>query len=321
MRKCICFCLLILFLIGSLSLSGCMTPKEESLDFQVLPIEQVNYNNYMGMSRLDYKGNKIAWANHSLTVVDDTGEHDHFSGISEPFQLLNDRIVFLKGNELFWYSPEHDKKHCISWDVSQFIATEEGVFYTTQGELYRYSWTQASSEQLQQNIELFYLHHDRLYAIDADMHLMVLDDQDRWEYLCTITTPLEIPMQFMPQGDFLITKYCNELVYTNIYTGATESIAFTQDSYANNKINYICDDQHLYVSFQATKTNGSLVRDIDHADNGVWYIDAQRNTPQKLCEEVFQELYLFEGNQLFGVIGNQIYQIDTVTGEVQEITR
>ena len=72
-------------------------------------------------------------------------------------------------------------------------------------------------------------------------------------------------------------------------------------------------------SFQATRTDGSIVTDAESSDNGVWIVDPVIWETQKLCEETFGELYLF-GDTLIGRDDDGAYQISMKTGELTRIS-
>lgn len=294
------------------------------LDIQVYPIEQVNYNNYITDNKLDYKGNQFAWQSGSsftskLTVLNSNGEYTVFSGITSSFQILNDRIVYKKGDKLLQRSLSDQQEQCIAQEVSEFVATENAAFYLVGSTIFQYRWMDRNTARLKDNIMQFYIHNDRLHAIEQNGSLIRLEDDGTWQNLCMLQIT-EYPFYVMPQGDFVISRFRNELVYTNIYTGRAETICLSEGDYANHRICFICDDQQLFVSFQATRTDGSIVRDISNADNGVWCVNFQRKQRKKLCDDTFDQLYLFANKQLFGVKDNQLFQIDTETGDVEKIS-
>ena len=293
-------------------------------DIKIEPVCQVNYNNYMTDNRLDYKGNQFAWQNGSsfspkLYLLNNDGEYTVHSGVTKPFQLLTDCVVFIKNNDLFKYQFSDQTEQRIAQKVSTFLATEDAVFYRIGSTLFRYHWTDANATELKDYVDQFYIHQDQLYIIDHNGCLMRLKDDGTWQELCLVQIEA-YPFRVMPQGDFIITQDCNELVFTNIYTGARETIRLSQGDYANNQISFICNDQQLFVSFQATQTDGSIVRDIAHTDNGVWRFNSQTRRLEKLCDSTFDELYLFSDNELFGIKDGQLFQIDTKTGAVKAMT-
>lgn len=296
----------------------------EALHIQVCPIAQVNYNNYIADNKLDYKGNQFAWQNgyafaSKMTVLNSNGEYTVHSGITNPFQILDDCVVYKQGDKLLQRSLSNQQEQCIAREVSDFVATENAVFYLAGSTLFQHSWMDRNTAKLKDNIVQFYIHNDQLHVIDQNGYLMRLEVDGTWQDLCMLQIT-EYPFCVMPQGNFVISLRCNELVYTDIYTGATETICLSKGHYGNNRICFICDDQQLFVSFQATQTDGSIVRDIPHTDNGIWCVNFQTKQIDKLCNDTFDQLYLFAEKQLFGVKDNQLFQIDTEIGDVEIIS-
>lgn len=318
-------CLLILVSVGILLILITQSRNAVALDMEVVPISQVNYNNYITENRLDYKENSVAWQNSSLfgeklTLLNENGEYSVIPKVAKPFQLLQKRVVFLKNGELIQYSFGEEQKYTIANNVSRFIAMEQAVFYLTDSALFQYSWEQKNAVLLKNNIVFFYVHQKSVYSIDAKGQLMRLNDDWSWQDLCLLQIN-SYPFYVMPQGDCLISRQGNKLCYINIYTGITETIRLAEGDYANNRIGFVCDDDNLFVSFQATKTYGSIVKNITNDINGVWSIDFHTKETRKICEDVFDQLYLFEGNRLFGVKNNQLYQINTESGSLKIIAQ
>lgn len=302
--------------------------KADTLDMDVVPISQVNYNNYIIDNRLDYKGNRVAWQNSSLfgeklTLLNKKGEYSVIQEGAESFQLLQERVIFLKNGKLIQHSFWEGQNYTIADNVSSFVAMEQAVFYLADSALFQYSWAQKNTVLLKSNIDSFYVHKETVYIIEAKGHkgqLMRLKDDGSWQDLCLIQIPF-YPLYVMPQGDYVISQSGNELRYINIYTGITETVRLAEGDYINNRINFICDDDYLYVSFQATETDGSIVKNIANDNNGVWSADFQTKQKRKICDDVFDRLYLFEGNRLFGVKSNQLYQINTGNGSLKIIAQ
>lgn len=325
-KKVLCIGLAIgLLVVGSLLvclLINSARPVRITMD--VKPAGQINYNNYIVDNRLDYKNNQFAWQNNSLfgsklTLLSDSDTPSVLSGITAPFQLLKDRVVFIKNGNLLVRMLSGKQDKCISEKTTSFIAREDAVLYLSEGMLLQYNWFDQNTSVLGENVYQFFIHQDQLYVVNLDEQLLRLEQNGTWCKLYAFQMT-SYPFCVMPQGNSVVYLKNNELQYVDILTGISETVCLTDGNYANNRINFICDDNSLFVSFQATETDGSIVKDVDHANNGVWSVDHQTKEKEKVCNETFSQLYLFEGNQLFGVKDDKLYQIDTESGNVTQIS-
>lgn len=326
-KNVLCIILIVGILVALLSLGFTIyiVQKPDDITLTVEPVEQVNYNNYLNDNQLDFKGNHFAWLNRSvfnsqLTLLTNNGEVSNISGVSAPFQLLKDRIVFIKNRTLQSHMINSQDNQMLAENVSSFIALPDIVLYQSDGHLYRYDWDGGKSLLLYENVQQFYIHQDQVYVIDSSFRLVRQNTDGTWTELVTLSVNA-LPVRFLQQGDFVVYNEINRLVFVDITTGATEVVQLVDGGYANNRMNFICDDARLFVSFQATTTDGSLVTDIDHVNNGLWSINPQTKEKTKLCEDVFEQLYLFEGNHLFGVRNNDLFQIDINTGAVTKVSK
>ena len=227
--------------------------------------------------------------------------------------------MFIKNGNLNQriYSNTQDIR--IAVNVSSFIAFKNGVLFLTEDTLFQYDWCTASSNAIGENVYSFFIHHNYIYVVDYDGNLMRLETDGTWVKLYTFQVP-SYPFYVMPQGGTVIYRAYNELRFVDLATGKTEAVRLANDNYANNRVNFICDDSRLFVSFQATTTNGSIVTDVQNTSNGVWFIDPKTKEMEKLCDDVFEQLYLFDANQLFGVKNDHLFQINIETGLVTKVS-
>lgn len=290
--------------------------RSETFDIKDISFTKANYNNYVSDNMFDCRNNRAAWQsnvffNSKLTISDGEGNNLVIRGKTESFQLLDNKFVFLKKGDLFYCLYSNEKKQLIAKDISKFVATEKRVYYISNNTLFEFNFDNQKSNKLKSKIDFIYYHKDKLFVIAQNGQLFSFNSEGKWQTLCKLEIDF-LPMNFMPQNDFIISEVGNEFKYTNIYTGVTETISIVKDNYENNKICYICDDNLLYVSFQSTKTNGSFVKDVDSEMNGLWCYDYQNKKTKKISNDVFEQLYLFEDNNLFGVKNNKLYRVEDI---------
>lgn len=301
----------------------CMANAPAKLDTSVEPISQVNYNNYNAFSRLDYKGGELAWQHdflrvNKLTILDDGGNTTMLTDISAPFQLAGDRIVYEKDDQLRYRIRSNGEDDLIAGDVYHFLVVEDGVLYLSGSTLYRYYWDDRN-DTLAYGIYEFYYYNGRVYAVTKNDRLVEPVSPGNWREIYDFYND-QLPQRLQFQGDHAIYEFQNELHYISLTDGSTKTIPIAEGSDVSSKVGFICDEEQMYLSFQAIRYNGSIVNDIEDAHNGLWRVDSETGHQEKLSDQYFHQLYLFEGDQLFGVIDQDLYQIDTHTGRSTKIT-
>lgn len=296
--------------------------KNRNIDMNVLSVSQVNFNNYIVDNTIDYKETGFAWQNSKLLgsklmIMNSNEQLTTVSGVVEPFQLVNDGVLFLKRGTLIQVNLENKQKNTIAENVSRFVAVETYCYYLSEGVVYQYNYKRQTAEALKENTNFIYVYKELLYVIDQNGCLMRYEG-GVWKDLCQLQIS-RYPFYVMPQNDEVVFVEGNALQYVNVYTGKKETISLLEGAHSNNRICYICDDSELYVSIQATKTDGSIVKNVDDANNGTWRVDYSTKELYRLCDDTFEQLYLFEGNQLFGEKNGYIYKIDTESGVLRRI--
>lgn len=292
--------------------------QPEKLTIAVQPVKQINYNNYYENTRLDYRGEQLAWQRgNKLTVLDDDGNTSGLSGIPSPFQLLEDRVVYLKNDDLMCRMRTGGTEEYLASGVVSFIALDDGVLYLSDGTLRRYTWDEQRTT-LGYGLEAFFYHKETIYAVTSNRWMVELRADGTWREIYEFEE-LSLPMVLKFQNGYAIHQFGNELHYIALKDGTLRTLVLAEGEEVNNRIRYICDESRLFLSYQATETDGSIVTDVEDEKNGVWQISTA-GEETKLTDEVFEQLYLFEGNRLFGVRENDLFQIDTESGIVTQIT-
>ena len=309
-------------LVGIILVLIIQNEKNRNMDMSICTVSQVNYNNYIVGNSIDYKDSSFAWQNSrflgsKLMIMTANDQLTTVSGVAEPFQILNDSVIFLKRGKLIQLDLENKGENTIAENVSRFVALETYCYYISEGVVYKYHYKRQTVEALKENADFLYVHKGLLYVVGQNGQLMCYEEEV-WHVLCQLQIS-HYPFYVMPQNDEIVFIEGTGLQYVNIYTGQKETISLLNGEYRNNRICFICDDSELYVSIQATKTDGSIVANIDDENNGTWHIDYSTKQLSRLCDDIFEELYLFEGEQLFGIKNGHIYKIDTETGSIKKV--
>jgi len=300
--------------------------QPEKLDIAVEPVYEVNYNNYYEDTRLDYRGGQMAWqTGFKLTLVKDDGTTSSLSGIPSAFQLLDDRVLYMKNDDLMCRMLSGGTDDFLSSGVSSFIALEDSVLYLSNGALRKHQWDDQDLV-LGYGIEEFFYHHNKIYVITDKGWLVELQSDGTWREIYDFNqTDFTLPMTLKFQKNCAIYQFSNELCFISLTDGSTKTVPLAETKSVDNHISYICDDQRLFVSFltaEAEDSTDTAAEDSPETnkDDGVWKITGVSGEKNKLCDETFEQLYLFENNRLFGVRGNDLFQIDTETGVVTQIS-
>ena len=103
------------------------------------------------------------------------------------------------------------------------------------------------------------------------------------------------------------------LVFISMETGKTERLSIVENAGANDRAYLICDETQIFFSYHATRTNGSIVTDIESENNGVWQINAETKEVRKISDTYFHSLYLCDGI-LWGVSDGEISRIAVPSG-------
>jgi len=323
--------------IGAIFAIGLIFNRNEKLSILPQAITEINYNNYILDNYIDYKENQFAWLKANLwgaklTVVDNDGNYSYFDKIDAPFQINSKQIIFVKNNKLQTKDIVKNETVKIANNVDKFIAYQNYIIYSSvsifddndgkwKNKLYVYDLSSKESKVIYENITQFYIHKKKLFAINDDKWLVEISLSD---YNTKNIIDFEIdqyPFYVMPQGNNILYRSSNELKFLNLTDKSIKTVSIVESQYANNRISYICDDNNVFLSFQATKTNGSIVTDIKDENNGVWAINTLTFEKSKLCSDVFDRLYLFDGEWLFGTKNNSLYRIDIKTKQVTKVSK
>ncbi len=322
--------ILALLLLAGLYVLVLFFNKTVTLNVMPQTFDGVNYNNYLEDNRLDYKDGTIAWLDYALfnpklIYKDGKGEQTVLTGVRSPFQLTGSGVAYIKNGDLILKDTDSKKTVTAAEDVKRFLVFGDRIIYSALTDadnyrygLYVYDMSRNAKKKIYENVEWFYINGGRLFAVNGEYTLFELsfDSGDAKEI---IRLPVKsLPVFFMPIGEKLMYSLDGIYIF-DTDTGREKKIAFSDGTYVNDKIRFICDDSRVFVSFCATKTDGSVVMDIDDDANGLWSIDPVTLEKVKICSDVFDRLYLF-GDTLFGAKENGLYRIDVQTKQIKKIT-
>lgn len=315
------------FLITILNIS------DKMIDITLKPISEINYNNYLTENSIDYKGNWFVWQKESIfrnkTIAQNTdNEVFNVHASDSSLQIRGNQLFFTRNQKLKMQEIGSNKTENIASSVESFIVRPNDIVYLTvskldddkgdwQNELYLYDIKSGKKRMIYEDIVQFYVYDEEVFVIDYDFVLTQVSSKGN-KKICTIPVNSN-PTTIMPQGDKLVYYDANNVSIFDVKSGEKQKVYVEESEYVNNRISMICDDKNIFVSFQATENNGSSVKNIDDEHNGLWSIDPKTLQKKKICDYVFDGLYLFEDTKLFGTKGNKLFQIDAVSGQVTPV--
>lgn len=302
----------------------------EPIDLTVETEGQRNYNNYtyqnyIGGNYIDCNNGNIihkkGWVLSRTTLQTVDGVSVMY-GIDSPFQLTDEYIYYCQFRKLKQKSLATQEVVTIASKVEAFIALDDAVYYlsgdTFGHQLSKYDLCTKSNKSLCDNIDTIYYHNDHVYALDVDGHLLQFNESGTSTEVYTFDIPHR-PFYIQFQGDCVLYENSNRFYFVNLTTKEVQIVALVDSMHANDRITYICDDNDLFVSYQATATNGSFVKDVPDDANGVWRVDPQTLEKEKLCDETFESLFLFSNDLLIGARDRQWYCISTENGQITRL--
>ena len=310
------------------------------IDYIPEEIYSVNYNNYTDTgywerAGVDCMGDRFAFAKDrfwgsKLTVVDSRGEILSFKGVGAPFRLQENGIAFSKKERLFFRDNRSGKKIKIADLVERFLVYQDQVVYLTvdtwsdwrelePNRLHVYDISKRESRCLQEDVETFFIHRDTLFAVKGDDTLWKLSLVDGTAEEIMKLPIKAYPYTILPQGDHVVFDGTHDLYVLNINTGEIRTVSFWSEESAHRIFDFICDEEQIFVSVQGQHYNGSIVNRVDSENTGVWRIDPETLEKEKIVSEAFEDLYLFEGDTLFGIENKKAYRIDIQAKEFVKI--
>lgn len=295
-----------------------------------------NFNNYINNNYIDSNDDKLGYLTKSvwgskLILVDNQGKHKYLLEINSPFRIFNNKVLYVKSNKLISKSIETNKNTVIAFNVDEFQLFNDLIIYKTksifnntlgvwENELFTYDILTDRNTLISKNIQQFYISEDSLFTIEDGLlfEVSLIDFSKR------NITDLEIdsyPFLVMPLNKSKIVYLeLNKIIIFDTESNIKDSIYLTKSDYANNRIIFICDENYIFCSFQATKTNGSVVNNKDDPNNGLWQLNTNTLEKEQLSQQVFDSLFLNGNGLLFGTKNNECFLIEVETKRVEKIT-
>ena len=280
-------------------------------------VRKINYNNFIGGNNnyIDYSDNKFAFLNmNTLTIMDTNWDSQKIKGVSAPFQLHKENVLFVQKGTLFLKNIDTGDKITIAEDVNHFILHDDKILYSAQkySKLYSYGLENCETTELytSEKIRQFSVYEDEIFIIDEkDCLIKISFDGKETQTLLQLDI-YGYPYKVLHIKDKIIMQYYNSIEIIDLKAGSKEKITIDEDQNANNRFSFICDDEHIYVSYGVRNTDGSIVTDVESDKNGVWRINISTKQKEKISPVVFSALFLYDGDLLLGYVDGKIQQVN-----------
>ena len=296
-----------------------------------IPMEDVPSNIKSNITSVfDYGYGKFAYLDrkiflNELAIIDSTGNCKYFSGIGDKFKIYKDKIIFIKNDKLWSKDIDTGTTIFLSDNTRDFIVYNNKVIYqkldpyTYIADLYLCDLNGGNQRILCKHIDNYCINGDSLYIItaNADPRLILISLTD-FSYEEVMPFGYGFVNSMMVCGNNLLFYSNYDLKLLDLTTLKINDLKI-DDFIRGNKIDFVCDENSIYLTFQYVRYNGSLVSDVESEDNGLWKINLETCEKEKILSDVFWDLYLAGNGQLFGTLDGVPYLIDTETKQIQKI--
>ncbi|MCL2024883.1 MAG: hypothetical protein FWG78_03820 [Coriobacteriia bacterium] len=339
--------LLSICVISMLVLLGCNQDLEEELigEFNIIAPTHGNYNNYTFINFLDYENNMLYWIEASLfstqlIEMSDDEKRSVFGRVGAPVQVWGNHIFFKERPNmkvLHVRDMNTGKDSKLADNVDKFLVLENYIIYSTvptfdhdmnlteENELIALNYRTGEREALVVGVREFCVSNGEIIILLVDepdrsnVPVIKISLDDFSEESLFAIEPRGFPFVAMMQKDRLLVcpTRTTAIDLWDVSTGEQVSIPVpTENTYAD--VVTICDDGTIFASFEAFPQVDLLLPKQEDRGDGLWHIDPDTLELTHLSSEVYDSLYLFDG-QLFGMRGNEVFKIDNNTGEYVKI--
>lgn len=301
-----------IFLCGICVLALCLVSSCASVSVPSFPAseEQVNLNNYQIYSTFQKSGEvmvseqpnafgsklHIYKSNQKLTSVLCTGR----------FWLQEKNLYFINYDLLYHYDVDSGTtQRVIQKPIADFLLCEAGVLYTPKNDLHWYLLYNGTEQPiLSSEINEIAVNENYIFALDASCDLyrisMDLSQRDR------VGTNLIYPNKMLVVDDHRVLLRDTKIYLYDIKTKKQTDIGLTP-LLATDRMEFNANEKNVFVSYRASKADGSIVKFIDHPQNGTWQINLENFEKTKLSEISDSSIILYNDQNIL-LYGNRHHE-------------
>ena len=314
------------------------TQLPDEIDYTPINISRINYNNYINNDLLlDYKDGQIAIVKRNifsskLLVKDIDGNTNSYDISTSNMQIQENYIAYIEEGVLYLLNTKTDENIQMSNNIAEFILMDDRIIYVcgkyheygdyNKNKVFSYSFLDEESELLAEDVEQIFVKNDCVYAV------VVINKNRIRKRIINVdlayeVTNIEVDSVFfykmLPCGDKIIVENNAGVTIIDEETGQINEVFLSERRWATNHIDFICNDQKIFVSLEVIKVDGPFRNVVNDEGNGLWMIDPISHETKKISDTVYDRLFLFNDTELVGVLDGKAYKIDITTGEATEI--
>lgn len=283
-------------------------------------------------------------------ALDDYTHTDVYASIFEHMEeayVTNQYILYFDfeddQNTLYLHNRKTGDKVLVAEDTTNYLQIhEQSVYYCkdrgyphlNSNELWRYNLDTGMNDLVFNDIASFFLQEKIIYTVSCESkfnditleeHFNIIRayDLDTMELLFEKELPLGfVALNIRVNGNRLILWsgiYCWVYLYdlseeTGEYLISAPSALSSQ---AAIKLNYSNDHIYLSVSVSELMSPSALGPEIFEA--GTWRYDPKSKDWLQLSQDVYDALYVFDDNFVFGILGKKVFQIAADGSNIQKL--
>ncbi len=327
----------IILIVTSILLFACIVAStlillsKDKITITPKNIDSINQNNFTTKNNtVDYFNGNFAYISSGLfgdclNIVNANGICKKIQDVDKNFKLLKDALIYIKNGDLCIENLHNKSKKIIANDVYEFLVDNNNVYYhsnTKESQLCAYNLRFKKTKVLATNIDSFSVNNDRVYIVDnhGELYSINIDCNEKTHYdfappYFSVYQPIALC-----ENAFLY-KTSNHIYTYSFDTNNSKTICIEDDCDNSHLSSFICNDNTIYLTYQAVEYDGSLVKEKQHQNNGIWQINPKSAENKKVSDAVFDRLYLFDDEVLIGTNHNGIYQINVETGGITEMVK
>lgn len=334
------FCLLIVFFIcvfsnKSIELIGTsdFIPNVNRNIAQGGDVRLIYDNSMLYKSGVDYNFSQVRTALNAY--IDKDSYASVFERIRDAYVTDDYSLYFKKNNyqyDLYYQNRERGERKCIAENTRMFLQIDGQYVYYCKNcnshmnadELWRYNLETGENQILLKEVAAYFINEGVLYttscqteqiAVSVVEHINIIRSYDlkTMEMLFEETIPLDfVALNIRLINDFVVlwSNRCRMYIY-NAFDNIGEYLiqsGHALSAQANTCLNY--NDNYLFVSMKVNKlTKIDSLSGVETYEVGTWKYDWLTKEWQQLSEKVYDALYVFDQEYVFGIIDDKVYRI------------
>lgn len=291
-----------------------------------------NDNNYVENNRFDANETYIGFITEhgfftKLTILKDTESVYTVYNTHYKFRLVEDKLVYLKDNTLYFVDLLSKKKTKVSNSVRKFALWQGDIVYidSARDQLIIYDFDTKKSVLVESGVNRFSLLGNDAYIIPLGAHSSfckksLLHGTETTIFSHELVVESWNNRYFRKCGEEIVWIDGRSLMFSNLDTGVSRETQILPDNFSQVYYQwYTIDNNYAYVSLQKYYNYDHLLLLLQEDEsNGLWRVNVETLKKEKVSDVRYTSLAYF-GDHLVGTFENELYIIDTETFEATKL--